>query len=679
MCGNDIINRSLSTNLETLKPIEERRYMEMVERDVGKERDYPVRPVPLTAVECKDDFWAPRIEINRAVTVPFAFDQCEVTGRIENFRRATAALRGDPDVDRTPPGFVFDDSDVYKVIEGAAYTLHVHPDPSLEAYVDSLVAVIAAAQEPDGYLYTARTIDPENPPPAAKSRRWEGERAHSHELYNLGHLYEAAVAYEQATGKRHLLDVAFRTAALLERTFGPDKQAIWPGHQITELALVKLGRATGEERYLELARFILDARGPDGREGSGREYNQSHRPVIEQHEAVGHAVRATYMYSGMADVAAVLGDSGYVEALDHIWDDVVSKKLYVTGGIGSTSEGEAFGDAYDLPNLTAYSETCAAIGNVFWNHRMFLLHGDARYIDVLERTLYNALIAGVSLDGMAFFYDNPLESDGTHERSPWFGCACCPSNVSRFLPSLPGYIYALQGDTIYVNLFVSGTAAIALAGNQTVKLEQETRYPWDGGVKITMKLDAPRIFTLKIRIPGWARGEAVPSDLYRFVGADEAPVTLKVNGEPIPLGETTLDRGYATLQREWHPGDVVELDLPMPVRRVAANDRVDADRGRVALQRGPLVYCLEWPDNPGVRLHDLALADDAQPSYEPAPDLLGGIVVIKGDAVTLSTGAEGEQDSPRQPFTAIPYFAWANRGPGEMLVWIPTVGARNGR
>ena len=344
----------------------------------GRPRDYPVQPVPFTAVHFTDTFWLPRIEINRTVTIPFAFEKCEETRRVYHFERAAAVLRGEPLEDKSPPGYPFDDTDVYKVIEGAAYTLSVKPDPKLEAYLDGLIAKIAAAQEPDGYLYTTRTIDPENPHRWAGKQRWSLEKVDSHELYNLGHLYEAAVAHYQATGKRTLLDVALRTADLLDRTFGPGKQSIWPGHQITEMGLVKLYRVTGDARYLNLARFLLDVRGPDGTEGAGRTYNQSHEKVVEQTEAVGHAVRATYMYSGMADVAALTGEQAYVNALDRIWDDVVGKKLYLTGGIGATGSGEAFGLAYELPNMTAYNETCAAIGNDYWNHRLFLLHGDAK-------------------------------------------------------------------------------------------------------------------------------------------------------------------------------------------------------------------------------------------------------------------------------------------------------------
>ena len=402
--------------------------------------DYPVQPVPFTAVHLDDVFWAPRIETNRQVTVPFAFQQCELSGRVDNFERAAAVLRGEMLTNKKPPGYPFDDTDLYKVIEGASYTLSVHPDPKLDSYVDSLIAKIGAAQEKDGYLYTTRTIDPQKPHPWAGTARWELEKVDSHELYNLGHLYEAAVAHYQATGKRSLLDIALRTADLLTATFGPGKKSIWPGHQITEMGLVKLYRVTGNERYLDLARFLLDQRGPDGDKGAGRTYNQSQAKIIEQTEAVGHAVRATYMYSGIADVAALTGDQAYLKAVDTIWQNLVARKLYLTGGIGATGSGEAFGADYEMPNMTAYNETCAAIGNDYWNHRLFLLHADAKYVDVMERTLYNGLISGVSLDGKSFFYPNPLESNGQHARSPWFGVACCPGNITRFMASVPGYL-----------------------------------------------------------------------------------------------------------------------------------------------------------------------------------------------------------------------------------------------
>jgi DUF1680 family protein len=631
-------------------------------------RDYPVKPVPFTAVHFNDAFWAPRIEINRTVTIPFAFQKDEETGRIHNFERAAAALKGEELTDKKPPGYPFDDTDIYKVIEGAAYTLSVHPDPKLESYLDGLIAKIAAAQEKDGYLYTARTIDPEHPHPWSGTRRWELEKVDSHELYDLGHLYEAAVAHYQATGKRSLLDIALKTADLLTQTFGPGKQSIWPGHQITEMGLVKLYRVTGDERYLDLAKFMLDSRGPDGSRGAGREYNQSHKKVVDQTEAVGHAVRATYMYSGMADVAALTGDTAYVNAIDTIWEDVVGKKLYVTGGIGARSSGEAFGGAYELPNMSAYNETCAAVGNDYWNYRLYLLHGDAKYIDVMERTLYNGLLSGVSLDGKSFFYPNPLESKGQHKRQPWFGVACCPGNITRFLASVPGYVYAEQGDSVYVNLFVASKADVKMENGRTLNLVQDTSYPWDGGIRITVNPDAPTKCAINVRIPGWARDEAAPSDLYRFLDKMSEPVVLKVNGKPAPM---KLDKGYVSLNREWRPGDVIELVLPMPVRRVVANDRVQADRGRVALQRGPLVYCAEWPDNPAGHVRNLILSDSARLTAEPRPALLNGVTVIRGKAIALVYDDGEKLEKREQDFVAIPYYAWCNRGPGEMTVWIP--------
>ena len=631
-------------------------------------RDYAVKPVPFTAVHFSDDFWAPRIEVNRTVTIPFAFQKCEETGRVDNFLRAGAALRGETLRDKKPPGYPFDDTDLYKVIEGASYSLSVHPDPKLETYVDGLIEKIGAAQEKDGYLYTTRTIDPEKPHPWAGTKRWELEKVDSHELYDLGHLYEAAAAYYQATGKRSLLDVALRTAELLDSTFGPGKQSIWPGHQITEMGLARLYRITGEERYLNLAKFLLDVRGPDGARGAGRQYNQSHMRVVEQTEAVGHAVRATYMYSGMADVAALTGDASYLKAIDRIWENVAGKKLYITGGIGATGSGEAFGRDYELPNMSAYNETCAAIGNDYWNHRLFLLHADARYIDVMERTLYNGLISGVSLDGKSFFYPNPLESNGQHQRSPWFGVACCPGNITRFMASVPGYVYAQQGDTLYVNLFVGSTAEIKMDNGRVVRLVQETRYPWDGAVKLTVNPDKSTGFAIDVRIPGWARNEAAPSDLYRFLDRVEQPAALKVNGKLVPI---KLEKGYASLRRDWKRGDVIELTLPMPVRRVAADENVGADRGRVALQRGPLVYCAEWPDNPAGHVRNLVLPDNARLTAEFEPGVLKGITVIKGRALGLAYDAQGKVTKAEQDFAAIPYYAWANRGRGQMVVWIP--------
>jgi uncharacterized protein len=638
-------------------------------------KDYPVRPVPFTSVHLDDVFWLPKIETNRSVTIPFAFQQCELSGRVDNFIRAATALRGEPLENKKAPGYPFDDTDIYKVIEGASYTLSVHPDPKLDAYVDSLIEKVAAAQEKDGYLYTTRAIDPQHPHPWAGTKRWELERDDSHELYDLGHLYEAAVAHYQATGKRTLLDIAIRTADLLTLTFGPGKASIWPGHQITEMGLAKLYRVTGRDEYLQLAKFMLDVRGPDGDKGAGRTYNQSHMKVVDQTEAVGHAVRATYMYSGMADVAALTGDASYVNAVDKIWENVVGKKLYITGGIGATGRGEAFGGNYELPNMTAYNETCAAVGNDYWNYRLFLLHADAKYIDVMERTLYNGLISGVSIDGKGFFYPNPLESIGQHARSPWFGVACCPGNITRFLASVPGYVYAHRGDTIFVNLYAKGTGEIPMEGGRTVTIAQDTRYPWDGAVHMTITPSKAGLFTIGVRIPGWARNEPVPSDLYRYADTSAPPVTLTVNKMAVPI---VMNKGYVLLKRTWRPGDAIELNLPMPVRRVIANEQVEADRGRVALQRGPIVYAAEWVDNPNKRVRNLVLPERAALTSEFRPDLLNGVQVIKGQAIGLSRDAQDRVSKHEQEFTAIPYYAWANRGRGEMIVWLATseAGAR---
>lgn len=620
-------------------------------------RDYPLQPVPFTSVQITDEFWLPRIEINRTITIPFAIGKNEETGRVDNFAYAAGSKEG------KYKGRRFNDTDVYKVIEGIAYSLQVHPDPELEKYTDELIDLIAEAQEEDGYLYPARTADPENPAPGAGPERWSRLRG-SHELYNAGHMYEAAVAYYQATRKRAFLDVAVKNADMLVRTFGPDKRRDVPGHQEIEIGLVKLYRITGNQEYLDLAKFFLDERGRPHDGGlypvdspfaiyNGREYMQDHIPVTEQEEAVGHAVRATYMYAGMADVAALAGNADYIRAIDRLWENVVAKKLYLTGGVGARHTSEAFGDNYELPNRSAYTETCAAIGNAFWNHRMFLLHGKAKYIDIMERVLYNGLISGVSLKGDCFFYQNPLESGGGRERSPWFEVACCPGNIVRFIPSFPGYVYARKDDYLYINLFVQSTAKIELT-EQTVRLRQETRYPWEGEVKITVDPERESEFAVFVRVPGWAQGQPVPSDLYWFLDQQEENTGIRVNGNPFPF-ET--EQGFARLHRKWSPGDTIELLLPMPIRRVSSHENVEDNQGKVALQRGPIVFCFEGVDNED-RALDRSLPDDSSLEIEFLPDLLGGLVVIK------STSADNG------PLTAIPYYAWAHRGAGEMAVWI---------
>jgi uncharacterized protein len=627
----------------------------------GSRVDYPIRPVRFTDVHVTDEFWAPRIELNRTVSIPTAFDQCERTGRLENFTRAAQVLQGLDLKDKHAPPFPFDDTDPYKVLEGASYALTVKPDPKLDAYLDGVIAKIAAAQEPDGYLYTTRTIDPQHPHEWAGKERWVSEEVLSHELYNAGHLYEAAVAHYQATGKRSLLDIATKNADLLVRTFGPGKRKIYPGHQIAEMGLVKLYRVTGKKEYLDLAKFLLDSR------GGGSPYNQADIPVVQQTFAEGHAVRATYMYSGMADVAAMTGDQAYIHALDRIWENVVDRKIYLTGGIGALGEGEAFGADYELPNMTAYNETCAAVGNDYWNQRMFLLHGDSKYADIFERTLYNGLISGVSLDGKTYFYPNPLESNGQHSRSPWFGVACCPGNITRFMPSIPGYVYAEKNDTLFVNLFLSNTAKITLGDGQKLEVRQQTRYPWSGEIKIAIDPEAAGTFTVKTRVPGWARNQAAPGDLYTFADASDAAAKLRLNGKEIPLN---LEDGYATIRREWRKGDVVELDLPMPIRRVRANSRVAADRNRVALQRGPIVYAAEWVDSPDHHARNILLADNQPLRAEWKPNLLKGVEVIEGKVTALRYDAAHKLQRTEETFTAIPYYAWANRGPGQMEVWI---------
>jgi DUF1680 family protein len=628
--------------------------------------DYPIQPVAFTAVQIADGFWLPRMETNRTVTIPFAFKKCEETGRIDNFAKAGGLMPGEFE------GRRYNDSDVFKIMEGAAYSLSLHPDPELEHYMDDLIAKVSAAQEDDGYLFTTRTIDPENPAPGSGKERWSNLGS-SHELYNVGHMYEAAVAYFLATGKRNFLNVALKNADFIDSVFGLGKRQGFPGHQEIEIGLVKLYRVTGDEKYLKLAKFFLDERGPEHHKKLFPEtsefsiydqdwYLQAHLPILEQDEAVGHAVRATYMYSGMADVAALTGDIKYIQAIDRIWKNVVSRKLYVTGGIGSRHDGEAFGEDYDLPNATAYNETCAAIGNVFWNHRLFLLHSDAQYLDVLERTLYNGLLSGISLSGDRFFYPNPLESNGKYEfnqgettRKPWFDCACCPVNVARFLPSFPGYVYASQDDELYVNLFVAGKGKVKV-GRNLVKVSQETRYPWDGEVRITIHPEQSREFAVYLRIPGWARNEPVPSDLYSFLDVNEEQVALKVNAQLIPL---ELTKGFARIRRRWAEGDEIEIVLPMPVRRVVSHRNVRHNQGLVALQRGPLVYCFEGVDNDGKVLKRI-LPDDAVFEVEFRPELLGGINVIK----------------VKKPYgsgylVAVPYYSWSHRGPGEMAVWLP--------
>ena len=478
------------------------------------QKGYPISPVPFTSVKVTPGtFWGQRLEASRKVTIPLAFSKCEETGRYTNFSNAAQHLK-DPSKVFKVGGLAFDDTDPYKTIEGASYILQTYPDTKLVAYIDSVLDVIASAQEPDGYLYTSRTQNPKEPHEWAGDKRWSMEEDLSHELYNLGHMVEGAIAHYQATGSRKFLDIAIRYADCVCREVGPNpgQACVVPGHQIAEMALAKLYLVTGDKKYLDEAKFFLDYR---GKTTIVHEYSQAHKPVVEQDEAVGHAVRAAYMYAGMADVAALTGDKDYIKAIDAIWDKIVTKKLYITGGIGATSNGEAFGANYELPNMSAYCETCAAIGNVYVNYRLFLLHGESKYYDVLERTLYNGLISGVSLEGNGFFYPNPLESMGQHQRQAWFGCACCPSNICRFIPSLPGYIYAVKDKNVYINLFLSNKSNLTVGGKKVV-LSQTTEYPWNGDITVTVDQNAAGQFAMKIRIPGWVRNQVVPSNLYQY-------------------------------------------------------------------------------------------------------------------------------------------------------------------
>ena len=652
------------------------------------QKGYPITPVPFTAVKVTPGtFWGQRLEASRNTTVPLAFSKCESEGRYKNFENAAAHMKDPSKTFKVNGvGYSFDDTDPYKTLEGAAYILQTYPDKKLEAYCDSVIDIIATAQEPDGYLYTARTQNPANPHHWAGPKRWVKEEDLSHELYNLGHMVEGAVAYWQATGKRKFLDIACRYADVACKEVGPNpgQMCVVPGHQIAEMAMARLYLATGQQRYLDFAKFLLDYR---GKTQIKNEYSQSHKPVIEQDEAVGHAVRAAYMYAGMADVAALTGDKNYIKAIDNIWWNIVEKKLYITGGIGATSSGEAFGKNYELPNMSAYCETCAAIGNVYVNYRLFLLKGISKFYDVLERTLYNGLISGVSLQGDGFFYPNPLESMGQHQRQAWFGCACCPSNICRFIPSLPGYVYAVKDGknrfnvldgmdgtngipAVYVNLFLSNTATLDVGGKK-VTLSQQTNYPWDGDITINIDKSTAGEFALKVRIPGWLKGSVVPapSDLYRYTDNKRLNFTYTVNGGTSSAKASSAD-GYLVLTRKWKKGDKIQLHFDMEPRIVRANSKVEADRGMVAIERGPLVYCAEHPDN---QFDIFSALVSQEPQFQLGKTEIAGtpIVTLTTDAQTLDFNKQGKLTVKDQKMTLIPYYAWCHRGSGKMRVWLP--------
>jgi hypothetical protein len=566
----------------------------------------------------------------------------------------------------------FNDTDVYKVIEAAAYTLVEHPDPDLSKKLDDLIELIAASQQPDGYLFPARTINPAKPAAGVGSERWMHENTGSHELYNFGHLYEAAVAHYAATGKRTLFDVAVRNADLVRKTFGPAARRDAPGHEEIELALVRLFQATNDRRYLDLAKFFMDERGrPHASKDypsdsnfaiyNDRPYRQDHLPVVDQPRAVGHAVRATYLYAAMTDIAGMLGDRAYDTAINRLWEDVASRRMYVTGGLGARGTVEAFGDDYELPNRTAYTETCASVGGLLWHHRMFLKSGDAKYLDAFEQTLYNGYLSGVSVRGDTFFYQNPLESTGRAERSAYFDVACCPANLARLMARLPELVYAQRGDEVFVSLYAESTASVRLPGGE-VKINQTTRYPWDGKVSIALQMPGQMDFTLRLRAPGWLFDSPIASDLYRFskLAADE-PITLVIAGRP---QTAHVDNGWITLNRRWTAGDRIDLTLPMPPRRVLAHAGVKDNVGKAAIQRGPIVYSLEGIDN-GSRVIDAVIPLSAPLTPVFRPELLGGVMVLTADL-----RAAAPTMAATRIFTAVPYFAWANRGRGEMVVWV---------
>ena len=662
----------------------------MAQKSKALSNGYPFSQVPFTSVKiAHDSFWGSRLQAAREVTIPLAFSKCETEHRYKNFEMAAYTLQhpGHKGLETKEwnvakfMGFSFDDTDVYKTIEGASYILQTYPDKKLKAYIDSVLDVVAAAQEPDGYLYTARTINPKHPHGWAGDKRWVKDEELSHELYNLGHMVDAACAHYQTTGSTKFLDIAKRYADCVVREVGPNEgqATVVPGHQIAEMALARLYTLTGEKKYLDEAKYLLDYR---GKTKIRNPYSQSKDPIVKQSEAVGHAVRAGYMYAGIADVAALTQDSDYIKTIDRIWDNIVSKKYYLTGGVGARHSGEAFGSNYELPNMTAYNETCAAISMVYLFERMFLLHGDSKYIDCLERTLYNGVISGMSMDGGRFFYPNPLSSDGKYAfnadnnttRQPWFGCACCPSNLCRFIPSVPGYLYGVKDNNIYVNLFAANVSTIKVNGKDVV-LEETTEYPWNGDIKITVKKSNAKNANLLIRIPGWVRNQVVPSDLYQFSDKEAPSYSVTVNGKTVEA-DLSANKGYLPV-KNIRKGDVVRIHFDMPVRTVIANQKVADDRSKVAVERGPLVYCAEAADNNGEPV--LRAVMGKKPTFnvvdnytiqttetKNAPAFT--VKAIKTEGQILNDSANGIS-LKNSTLTLIPYYAWNHRGANQMNVW----------
>jgi hypothetical protein len=589
-----------------------------------------MKAVPFTQVKIDDEFWSPRLKTHKEITLAACLEQCEKTGRLTNFAKAGGLMEGEFE------GIFYNDSDVYKLIEGIAYSLMNHPDPELERRTDQIIDWIAAAQQEDGYVQTYFTLK-------KPDQKWTD--MNMHECYCAGHLIEAAIAYKQATGKTKLFDVARRFADLIDSLFGPGKRHWVPGHQEIELALVKLYFETKDEKYWKLARFFLEERGKGhgvgyswNREGWGAEYCQDDTPIERLKDAKGHAVRALYMYSAIADIAAITGDRAYLDALDRLWDSVVNRNMYITGGVGSSHHNEGFTRDFDLPNREAYCETCASVAMILWNHRMNLLHGDAKYADIIELELYNGALSGVSLSGDRFFYVNPLESTGSHHRVHWFDCSCCPTQIARFLPSIGNYAYAVDREGIVVNQYISGEAELAWNG-AAVRLAQRTAYPWSGEIAIDVLESADLEYAVRLRVPSWCRTFA-----------------LAVNGEAVQAAE--VSKGYIRLHRKWRPGDRIVLSLVMDVQRLYAPPQVQANQGRTALKRGPVVYCVEEADNAG-SLESVGLSAGSVFMTEFRSDLLGGVTVIRE-----------VPRHPRRGIIAVPYYAWDNREPGWMQVWL---------
>lgn len=621
----------------------------------SKKSGYTITPVNIQNVKLTDVFWLPIIKKVQEKTIEYAIQKCEEEGRMDNFLIAGGKMEGS--VKGQMP---FDDTDVYKIIEGASNTLISEPNPKLEILLDSLISIVKIGQEKDGYLTTWRTINPAKPPapwvPVIEGKRWESLQI-SHELYNSGHMIEAAVVHYQATGKKNFLDIAIKNANLLVKTFGDNKDQVQgvPGHQIVETGLVKLYQITNNKAYLNLAKYFLDNRGNPKNHKLYGAYSQDDIPVIQQKEAVGHAVRAVYMYAGMTDIAAIENNKAYGDAVNNLWHNMVNKKMYITGGIGAKHDGEAFGENYELPNLTAYNETCAAIGNVYWNHRLHNISGNSDYFDVIERSLYNGLISGLSLDGKKFFYPNALESDGVYKfnrgectRQSWFDCSCCPTNLIRFIPSIPGLIYSTSKDVLYVNLYASNTAKVALDKNN-LEISQQTNYPWDGKVSITVTPKTEVPFTIKLRIPSWARNQVLPGDLYSYKNTSTAKTIVTVNGKRI---DYTEDKGYITITKKWKKGETIVLDFPMEVKEVVTNTKVKGNIGKVALEYGPIVYAIEEVDNAA---NFDAITIGAKDTFK----------VKKEDSLL-----EGVNTIQTENLKAIPYYSWSNRGVGKMKVWI---------